>query len=802
VRPIDWDARPNVIRLSSPATEWLEGLPIANGVSAAMVWGSPSRLVLSLNHVDFWRHNLVVDGIPDVSAAMATGKALAMKGRYEEADAYLFANVARALPPLMPRQRIDRAALGEGTKGLTNGFTNAFEALGELVVTIDDQEGFGDYSRALDLERGIASVVYGIGDDWVEQEAFVPAKQDAILLRVTSTRPLSGRISFTRPQQAEYAWSTGAIDHGLVIRGAFPEGVTSAIGVRADATASEGLATTSVGSESEPDGPSISFDGATRLEIVIALVSGRDALGVERRWPEILQGVEAVNLDQMREEHVAEHREMFGRAGIEIGPAEAGRGADADELVRRAAAGEYPNELAELTFQLGRYLIMSCNRAGRRPANLQGIWNREPYPIWDSDWHFDLNIQMNHWLCNPTNLDECNQALFRQMDTLVPLGRMLARKLAGSEGILFMGVAGGDQMTAGYDENQMAVWSGAAAWIAQHYWAHYQYTKDRSFLEQEAYPFMREVGLYWKTWLVKDAAGKYVSGISFSPENMTELGLYLVPHCAMDTALVREVMRHLLEAGEILDVDRDLWSVWQDLHDNVLPYSIGDDGELKEWPPPLAERPDHRTIPHLYPVFPGDEFGRERTPELFAAARKALALRDTRRGTFVNWTFSWSACCNARFRDGDSALRDLGDLCGYSAGNLLSYYPDHGWGYDLFQIEANLAATAAITEMLLQSHEGCIDLLPALPGAWATGCFHGLKARGAFVVDAEWRDGRPTRVSILSLKGELCRVRIAPVATQAHVSSDGAAMDHVYDPATRTVGFPTTAGARYELAFG
>jgi alpha-L-fucosidase 2 len=311
---------------------------------------------------------------------------------------------------------------------------------------------------------------------------------------------------------------------------------------------------------------------------------------------------------------------------------------------------------------------------------------------------------------------------------------------------------------------------------------------------------MKEVGLFFKSWLIKDNSGKYVTGFSYSPENMPPNGFGNNIHCTMDTAVVREVTSNLLKAGKILNIDQAYWPVWQDLHDNVLPYPVSCNGELKEWPIPFEEQPAHRHFSHLYPLFPGTEFTRESTPELFDAACKALQLRETvgERG-LIFWSYPYIACFHARMGEGDKALKNLHKLAGKcSEKNLLPY---HNYYYRLFQIEALFGAVAATAEMLVQSHEGFIRLLPALPEQWLSGHYRGLKARGAFEIDCSWMDGKLTEAVIKSHRGGVCKLRNSRPWKSLKIFCGEMETAYEIDEKTRTVSFPTQPENVFKLIF-
>lgn len=776
------------LTLRTPAAEWLEGLPLGNGISAAMVYGQPSKTILSLNHVDFWRDHLGKE-IGDYSPHVKEAQRLMLEGKAKEANDYYCQHVNMRVAP-----NSKRGFPG----GSFCGYTNSFQPIGNVLIELDAQSPVTDYSRQLDLENGIAVASFRLLGGLVRQECLIPAEEDVLIVRITSEAPIAGRISFDPAAWEEYTWSATVDGDSIGVQGAFVDGVKSALLAKVR----------TLDGRVKIEGKLLRVEEAKEILLLVAVDAGKGEHDSAKVVSDKIDSAMKRSFDSIRQTHGKEHASMFNRVELFLGkPADTP--SDTDVLVLRAVKGEYDNELAERVFQMGRYLMMSCNRAGRRPANLQGIWNNHISPEWDSDWHFDMNIEMNHWLCNSVNLDECNLALFNQMEKFIEPGKMIARNVAGTDGILFYCIGGGDGMMW---TPQGGVFTGAAGWIAQHFWTHYEFTRNQEFLAKRAYPFLKQVGLFYRDFLVKDKKGNYVAGLSHSPENVPPNGQVNNVHCTMDTAIVREVMRHLLQAGKILDLDRDLWPVWQDLHDNVLPYPVATTGVLKEWPEPLEEQPKHRHFSHLYPLFPGDEFTPETTPQLYAAARGAVNLRESKgRAANFGWSYPYLACLYARLGEGDKARENLHCLAkAVTVDNLLTCATDWrgqgltgAWTFNvprLFQIEAGLGASAAIAEMLLQSHRGCIHLLPALPTQWIEGRFHGLKARGAFVVDAEWSDGKLQQVSIESLRGLPCAIQCDRPWKSVNVTSDDP-VAFVVDTQSKVIRFDTRAGGRYRLWF-
>ncbi len=770
---------------NQPTDDWVEGLPLGNGISAAMLYGLPGKLICALNHVDFWRDNLgTIDR--DYSSFVRESQQMMLRGDCEQANRNYAENMTMEVMP-----RNDRPF------DSYNGYTNSFQPLGDIVIELDGCDAASDYRRCLDLENGIATTTFRVSDNTIRQECFIPAGEDVIVFKMSATRPVSGKITFVRADQDEYTWTAAAGDEQIAIDGKFDEGVVSAL--RADATVVGPQA-----SCAKHDSTSLRIENATELTLLITVEAGKGPHDAASLCDEKMRAATGRGFAEIRAAHCKEHSSMFNRVNLDLADGKPRGRTETPALVTEASDGHGANEYFEQVFQMGRYLIMACNRAGRRPANLQGIWNNHFEPEWDADWHLDENIQMNQWLCNPTNLDECNDALFRQMESFVEVGRMLAKNIAGADGILFYTVCGGDGMMW---TGQGPMWSGAAAWIAQHFWTHYEFTLDRDFLANHAYPFIKQVGLFYRDFLVKNADGYYVGGVSHSPENAPPNGFGMNIHATMDTALVREVTRHLLAGGRELGIDEELWPLWQDLHDNVLPYPIAETGELKEWPEPFEEQPKHRHFSHLYPLFPGDEFTEELTPDLMKAAAAANRLREEKGlQEYMGWSCSQAACFHARLGNGDNALQHLGGLAKMSFCNLLTAGAGLTWTFNvprLFQIEAALGASAAVAEMLLQSHRGIVRLLPALPAAWADGCVKGLKARGAFEVDITWQDERVTQAEIASLKGGDCEICCCTKWRTVQITDIASGMDakHIIDPESGAIQISTTPNSRFRLVF-
>lgn len=732
-----------------PATVWNEALPVGNGRLGAMIYGDPAAEKIQLNEETFWSGGPSRNDNPKALEALPKIRELIFNGKFKEAETMVNENMLTQL---------------HGSK---------YQIVGDLVLNFPGHENFSNYYRELDLERAVFKTTYQVEDVTYTREVFASQPDQVIVVKLSANK--KKKLNFSAHLQGPLQKVTRAVDsQTLEMTGlsSTHEGVEGQVKfcTRAKISAKGG----SVSAETA----TINVKDASEVTILISMATNfvdyktLTANEVEK-CSNYLANAEKVSFNKMLDRHISAYQSYFKRSTFDLGTSPAAQ--QPTDVRIKNFSKSYDPELVSMYYQFGRYLLISSSQPGGQPANLQGIWNDSTNPAWDSKYTININAEMNYWPAEKCNMPELHEPLIQMVRELSETGRQTARDMYACDGWVAHHNTDIWRISGVVDGAFWGMWPMGSAWLSQHLWEPYLYNGDLKYLES-VYPILKSACEFYQDFLIEEPTHKWlVVSPSISPENTPAGRPSICAGATMDNQLLFDLFSKTIKAASLLNQDVELMAEFKKILDRLPPMQIGQHGQLQEWMEDLDNPKDeHRHVSHLYGLYPSNQITPYATPELFDAARTTLKHRGD---VSTGWSMGWKVNFWARLLDGNHAMKLIKDqltlVDPVRSGRNGGTYPNFFDAHPPFQIDGNFGCTAGIAEMLMQSHDGAIHLLPALPDEWKTGEITGLRAPGGFEVSFSWSEGAVQRVEIKSNLGGNCRIRVP----NALLTAKGAALE-------------------------